>query len=97
MISLSFPLSVCWIIYIYYREKLHANHFWELKGQCRTVGEIAQSNLFRKGTKNDEGIDNVMYVFDYHTSRLSLKRKIVTASPLPQRVSLSSKVSTLDT
>ena len=27
-----FSLPVCWIMYGYCREKLHVNHFWELKG-----------------------------------------------------------------
>ena len=27
-----FSLPVCWIMYGYYKENLHVNHFWELKG-----------------------------------------------------------------
>ena len=30
LISLSFLLTCCWMIYGYYREKFHLNHFWEL-------------------------------------------------------------------
>ena len=28
----NFSLPVCWTMYGYFREKLHANHLWELKG-----------------------------------------------------------------
>lgn len=46
--------------------------------------------------------DSTTFMISYrfpcsHTSRLSLNRKIVTASPLPQMVSLNSNVSALDT
>ena len=31
LISLSILTTVCWIMYGYYREKLHIYHFWELR------------------------------------------------------------------
>ena len=45
-----FSLPVCWIMYGYYREKLHVDHFWELKDfniltlprhGTRCAGEVA--------------------------------------------------------
>ena len=63
-----------------------------------------ESNTLRKLRKPSNVPEFNFLLFLYtsddfykHTSRLSLKRNIVTASPLPQIVSLSSNVSALDT
>ena len=37
LISLIIPnLPICWKMCGYYREKIHVNHFWELKGLAET-------------------------------------------------------------
>ena len=43
----SFSFSVCWIKYRYYREKLHLNHFGELKGELISWARFESFSLFR--------------------------------------------------
>ena len=55
-ISLSILLTFCPIVYEYYREKLHVNHFWELKSEpfnsfhpnIRNYGQLADGPTRRR-------------------------------------------------
>ena len=38
LISVSFSLAVCWVLFGYYREKLYVNNFWKFKSLQHTVG-----------------------------------------------------------
>ena len=55
-----FSIPVCCIMYGYYREKLHANHFWELRAKVKEQSASSHKWSFWQTTRVSGGRINLM-------------------------------------